>query len=125
MKTKLILLFTVLSLSVSGIIAQDRRQMNPEDMAKRQSETLTERLKLNNEQKEKVYEISLKYSKERSAQMNSDTDRDKRREKMQEAQKKQDEELKAIFTDEQKKEYDKYNKERESQRGQRGGGRRR
>lgn len=123
MKTKVILLFTILALSVSGAFAQGRPRMNPEDMAKNQSETLTERLKLSKDQKQRVYEISLKHSKERSEMMNSDTERDKRRQKMQESQKKQDEEMKALFTDEQKKEFEKYIKERESQRGQRGGGR--
>ncbi|HCO67435.1 MAG TPA: hypothetical protein DIT04_06740 [Dysgonomonas sp.] len=119
MKAKLILLFTVLAFCVNGLNAQNRRPMNPEDMAKRQSETLTDRLKLTDEQKQKVYDVSLKYAKERSEKMNSADDRDKRRQIMQESQQKQDEEITNLLTEDQQKEFEKYRKERESQRGNR------
>lgn len=124
MKTKLVVLLAILSLSISGLLAQKRQPVNPEEMAKRHSEMLIEKLKLNETQKEKVYDISLKYSKERDAQMNSDMDREKRREVSQKLQEKQDEELGAIFTPDQKKEYEKFRKEMQEKRGNRDGNRR-
>lgn len=111
MKTKLMMLFAVLFLTSTGLTAQNRQQATPEERAKRQVETLTKELTLNEEQQKQVYDISLKFSKQRTSQMGSDASREKRREEFQKIQKQQDEEIKAILTEDQKKKYDEHQKE--------------
>ena len=116
MKTKLFLFLAAVLLTIGNLNAQNRQQRSPEERAKNQSERLTEKLKLNDDQKQKVYDIVLKYAKERGTQMSSDMTREQRMEEFQKTQKKESEELKEIFTDEQKKEYDKYLEEMRERR---------
>lgn len=116
MRTKIFTMFAIISFMVCGLSAQNRQQSTPEERATRQTKTLTEKLKLSDEQKDKVYEITLKYAKQRSSQSDSETSREKRMEAFQKLQKEQDKELKAIFTDDQKKGYDKHQKETQNQR---------
>jgi len=117
MKTRLLVILAMISFTICGLSAQNRQQSTPEERATRQTKTLTDRLKLNEEQKGKVYEIVLKYAKQRNSQADSEMSREKRMEMFQKQQKEQDEELNAVFTDEQKKEYEKYRKESQERRG--------
>ena len=116
MKTKLFIILTTLLFVVNGLTAQNRQQVSPEERANRQTEALTKRLDLNEEQKQKVYDIVLKYSKQRSSQRDSDMSREKRMEEFQKIQQQEAEEIKAVLTEEQQKEYDKYQKESRDRR---------
>jgi len=89
------------------------RQFNPEDMAKRQTEQMTEDLNLNEQQVEKVSALNKKYAeKMRDAFQNTDGNREQMREKMQTQRTEKEAELKEILTDEQFKKYQEIEKER-------------
>lgn len=105
---KLVLLLVVMMITTTGLLAQQRQRATPEERAKKQTEALVKELGLTDEQKEKVYDINLKYAQpnEELAKM----DREKRREAFQKIQKEKDDAIKAVLTDEQKKKYDEYQK---------------
>lgn len=108
MKKGLLILFVSLFV-IGGLSAQQRQRSTPEERAKRQTETLVERLSLTKEQKEKVYDIYLK-SAQAAAKLDN-SDREKMREAMQKSQKERDTEIKAILTEDQQKKYDEVQKE--------------
>lgn len=60
---KKIVLFLIVALFTTTGFAQQRQRATPEERAKRQTENLAEILSLTKEQKDKVYEINLKYAK--------------------------------------------------------------
>lgn len=108
---KLVLLLMVALFATSGVFAQQRQRERPnsEDMAKRQTETLTKELSLTDAQKEKVYSIVLKFAKSQPQRQQGDnTDREKRREEFQKIQKQRNDSIKTILTDDQKKKFDKH-----------------
>lgn len=120
---KKLVLFLMISLfAVSGISAQQRQQRQrptAEDMAKRQTETLTKELSLTDAQKEKVYKINLKYAQPRE-QQNTNVDREKRREEFQKLFKERTDSIKTVLTDEQKVKFDKHLKDMQNRpRGER------
>lgn len=103
------------------------QRMNPEDMAKRQTAELKEKLGLDKAQEKKVYDLNLESGK-KMAKMRDDMqggggDRDSMREKFTKMREEQNVEMKKILTADQYKKYEKYLEERRAQRGQRGGNR--
>jgi protein CpxP len=125
-KTGLVLLallaFTVVT------VAQNRGSGNfdPKEMAKRQTEQLTEELDLNKDQQKKVLELNEKYSEKMSAMFqdmrSGGGDREAMREKMGKMREEQNKEMKKLLTEDQYKKYEKYLEERRSRRGQGGPG---
>lgn len=119
-------------MSVSVAFAQQgqrRGNMDPKEMAQRTVDRLTERLKLNDEQKERVYKIQLAQSEEMQKAFSAGSggqDREGIRARMTEMREKTDKQIMDILTDDQKAEYKKMQEER-ANRGrmqQRGGERR-
>lgn len=111
----LIALFTAI-LSVSK--AQPRQQRTPEEMAQRNVEMLEKRLNLTADQKAKVYSTILSQYKTmdslRTAGRNSDADRQEMFSKMRAMQEENDKKISALLTDDQKKTYEEWVKERQS-----------
>lgn len=108
---KLLAFAAVLLLAATTTFAQGgRMNASPEERAKMQTERITERLKLDKGQSEKVYALSLDRAKEMQSLLASG-ERD--RTKMQEFQAKFDEKLKPILTPEQWTQYEKYRQEQQ------------
>lgn len=106
--------------------AQDRggqRNFDPEAMAKRQTETLKEKLGLDKDQEKKIHDInldSLKKMAELREEAQGGGGFSAIREDMMAIRKKQDADIKKVLTEDQVEKYDKYLEERKKQRGQRG-----
>lgn len=97
-----------------------RMQGNPEEMAKRQTQRMTQELGLNADQATKVQQIMMARSQEMQAMRGQgDGDRDKIREQMQASRTKYSAQFKEVLTADQ---YTKYS-EMEANRMNRGGGR--
>lgn len=104
MRTKIVLFVSVLLLSISSVSAQRKaNNVSPEDRAKAQTEKLAEKMLLLDDQKEKLYQINLKYIKEGSIDRSSDSS-------------KRDKEIKALLSEQQQKEYDKVKEEIKEER---------
>lgn len=95
-----------------------RGQFNPEDFAARQTEQMSEFIRLSEEQKQKVYDLNLLYSKKtqelrsgRSFRDMSDDERAAFREKMTALQEEKSAEMKKILTEEQLPDYEKFQEE--------------
>ena len=115
-----ILLISLLVIQNSNAQRPGGGQYNPEEMLKRQLETLTEKLSLTDEQVPKVEEILAKYGKQMmEVRQSAGGDRDKMMEAMQKMSREQSIEMKEVLDDEQYMAYLKYQEERRSQRGQR------
>jgi len=125
---KLGLLFLAVFVITAVTQAQNRgpRDFDPKEMAKRQTEELTEVLDLNKDQQKKVLELNTesgeKMSAMRGEMMNGGGDREAMREKMMKIREDQNKEMKKILTEDQYKKYEKYLEERRGQRGQGGPG---
>lgn len=109
---------------------QGRMQMDPEQMAQRQTQRLVEELKLNKDQEAKVLAINKKYIKDHPFDFQkmrdaTDEERAKMREEMRKVQDNRNKEIKAVLTPEQAKLYEQNLKKREEMRknGQGSGGR--
>ena len=117
-----VLLGTAMSMAQPG----GQRNMDPEEMAKRQTEQLKEALGLNKDQEKKVYDLSLDTSKKRAKMFQEMRDSgggfDGMRDKMQALRDDENKKMKAILTDEQWTKYEKYQEERRNRRGQGGPG---
>lgn len=113
-----IVLGTTISMAQQG-----PRNMNPEDMAKRQTDQIKEAVGLNNDQEKKVYDLNLEMSKKMQAmfQENQGGDRQAMREKMMTLREDQNEKMKGILTADQWTKYEKYLEERRSRFGGGGG----
>lgn len=107
---KIVLLLTIALFAISGF-AQQRQRATPEDRAKKQTEAITKELNLSDSQKEKVYEINLKYINSTQNRLSKDSDRQKMREEFEKQQKSKDAEIKALLNEDQQKKYDKWQKE--------------
>lgn len=119
-----VLLGTAMSMAQPG----GQRNIDPETMAKRQTEQLKEALGLNKDQEKKVYDLSLDTSKKRSEMMQEMRDSgggmDGMREKMRTLRDEENKKMKAILTEAQWTKYEKYQEENRNRRGQgRPGGR--
>ncbi len=124
---KAVIVSMVLFFAVTASLAQ-RRNFDPDQMAKRQTEELTEVLDLNEDQQEKVYELNRETGKKMRVlrdEMRGSGSFDGMREKMLEIREKQKEKIKEILDDEQWKKYEKYLEERRQRFQERGQGRRR
>lgn len=99
------------------------RTMDPEQAADRQLATMKEIIKLDKKEEAKVKELFVTEAKERQKQfqnMGGSGNREEMQAKMQEMQKKRDEQLKEILGEER---MEKYTKEMEKRRSERGRGR--
>lgn len=130
MKRISLLLVAVFALSFASL-AQERgqRSFDPEKMAERQTEELTEALGLSEEQQEQVLALNTEVAENmqamRKEMQDEDMDRETMREKMQEIRDEQNAKLKEILTEAQYEKYEEYLEERRENRGQRGSGNRR
>jgi Spy/CpxP family protein refolding chaperone len=122
-----IILLSIMLVSLAGI-AQPRGQRNvdPEEVARRQTDMLKDTLALNGEQEQKVYDLNLETGQKMSALRDEiqGSDVGSIREKMGEIREEQNEKMKEILTEEQWKKYEKYLENMRSRWQQRGGGRR-
>ena len=123
------LLLVVVLLGTTITMAQNRggqRNMDPEDMAKSQTEELKEKLGLDEDQEKKVYDLNLKSANKmvamREEMRGGNGDRDAMREKMMDLREEQNKDMKKILTDDQYKKYEKYVEERRNNMRNRGGG---
>lgn len=98
-----------------------RGQFNPEDFAARQTEQMSEFIRLSEEQKQKVYDLNLLYSKKSqelrsggSFRDMSDGEREAFREKMNALQEEKSLEIKKILNEDQLPDYEKYQEEMRS-----------
>lgn len=105
-----------LIIGISTLLAQPRggqRDINPEEMAKRQTDRLDDVLDLNKDQEEQVYELNLETGKKmRDLRSENRGDFEAMREKMGEIRKVQNKQMKKILTDKQWPEYEKFMEER-------------
>lgn len=81
------------------------KNTTPEERADFQTNRMNEFLNLSDEQTEKVWEINLKYSKERQQIFESEGSRQEKRDRFREFHEHKRNELKSIFSEEQYKEY--------------------
>ncbi len=118
---KLGFLFVAIVLGTTLSMAQPQgpRNMNPEDMAKRQTEQIKEAVGLNSDQEKKVYDLSLEMSKKMRTmfQENQGGDREAMREKMTTLRGEQNKKMKEILTADQWSKYEKYLEDRRSRFG--------
>ncbi len=120
MKTKMITLFlsamviSYISYSQGGQGSQGgRRDFNPEEQAKKNTEAMKERLKLTDDQYKKVEKINLEAAnKMKYTYDNAMGDREAMRSAMMKVNDETNKELKAVLTEEQWKEYELMQKER-------------
>ena len=122
-KTLLALAFVAGSISLTmAQPGQGGQQRSPEERAKQQTERLSERLKLNADQKSKVEAILLAQGKSMDSLRNANGqggDRQQMWEKTRPIREQADQKINAVLTEDQKKEYV---KAREEMRGGRRGG---
>jgi hypothetical protein len=105
-------------------MGQNWQSATPEDMAKRQTDQIKEKCGLDKDQEKKVYDLSLKTSKEMAKMREQQGgDRDAMREKMTKMRDEQNKEMKKILSAEQYKKYEQYLEERRAARQQGGGNR--
>jgi biopolymer transport protein ExbD len=106
--------------------AQNWQSATPEEMAKKQTADIKEKCGIDKDQEKKVYDLSLKSSKEmakmRDQMQGGGGDRDAMREKMTKMRDEQNKEMKKILTADQYTKYEKYLEERRAAR--QGGGNR-
>jgi len=125
MKKLLFTFFLLAGMVTFGFAQQGNgQQMSPEDRAKRQTEQLTTRLKLNDEQQAKVLAIQLdRVKKSMELRQNSSGDREAMRAEMQKLTQDSDAKMNALLTDEQKKAYEEFKAEqRERMQNRQGSG---
>jgi hypothetical protein len=102
---------------VSSFGMAQPRNIDPEEVAKRQTAQLKEELDLNAEQEKKVYEVNLEGMKKMSEmreKMRGGGGMEGMREKMMEQREEQNKKMKEILTGEQWTKYEKYQEERRS-----------
>lgn len=106
---KIFLLIALLAGTISLSQAQQRPQRNPEEMAKRNLEMLDKRLSLTDDQKTKISAILLSQSRTMDSLRNAagaEEDRQAMRSKMQSFQQGNQQKIKEVLTDVQKKSYE-------------------
>lgn len=121
-----IVFMTLMLIALVGMTQPRQRNINPEDMAKRQTEQLKEAVGLNEKQEKQVYELNLQTSKKMRAMRDEMQGGgfEGMREKMNELRTEQNKKMKTILTDAQWKKYEKYQEERRERMNNRQGGRR-
>jgi len=106
---KNLLLIALLAGTISLSQAQQRPQRNPEEMTKRNLEMLDKRLSLTDDQKAKISAVLLSQSKTIDSLRNTagaQGDRQAMRSKMQSLQQENQQKIKEVLTDVQKKSYE-------------------
>jgi hypothetical protein len=123
-KLGILLIAVVLGTTMSIAQPQGGRNMNPEEMAKRQTEQIKEAVGLDKAQEKKVYDLNLESSKQMQAmfQEGQGGGMDGMREKMTKMREEQNKKMKAILTEAQWPKYEKYQEEMRARRGQGGPG---
>ncbi len=115
------------TISMANAQGGGRQMGTPEERAKRSTDMLVERLKLNDEQKAKVSAIYVEQSKAQATAMQEAAgDRDAMRSKMEKMNSETNTKIEAVLTDAQKKDFKAYLEERAKQMQNRpmgGGGR--
>jgi hypothetical protein len=116
-----VILMSLLLGAVVAIGQPGQRNMNPEDMAKRQTEQIKEAVGLNANQEKQVYDLNLETGKKMRAlrEQNQGGGFEGMREKMTELRTEQDKKMKEILSEDQWKKYEKYQEERRAQWGNR------
>lgn len=121
-KVIFLLMFVLVGTTLS--MAQNRggqRQLDPEEMAKKQTQTLKTELALNEDQAEKMEKVLFSSYKEMSElrqEMRQTENRSGMREQMTSLRAKQEKEIKKILSEEQFKKYKKMMEERRERRGE-------
>lgn len=110
---KVLLMIAVAVFTTTMVSSQGRPQMNPQEMAKRQTDAIKERVKLSDDQFKQVFDINLKSSEE-TMKILSGGRRDM--EALTKINNKKDSLIKCTLTPEQIKLYDEYLKERREAR---------
>jgi periplasmic protein CpxP/Spy len=126
MKKISLILMSLMLIAVVSIAQPGQRNLDPEEMAKRQTEQIKEAVGLDAKQEKQVYDLNLETGKKMQTlrEENQGGGFEGMREKMGELRAEQDKKMKEALTAAQWKKYEKYQKERRSQRGQgRPGGR--
>ncbi len=102
----------------------DRGNFDPEEMAQRQVERLTERLNLSKEQQKQVYDLTIENFKnmQKMREEGGSGDFEAMREQMQKVREEQNKKIKAILSDKQWEEYEAFQEEMRARRGQGGFG---
>ena len=98
---------------------------DPEEMAQRQVDRLTEQLDLSKDQQKQVYDLNIENFENMQSmrgQRDGGGDFEAMREQMQKAREEQNNKMKAILTDEQWEKYEAYQEEMRARRGQGGPG---
>lgn len=116
---KIVMVLLVSLFTVSGVFAQQRpkkERLKPEDLAKRQTELLTKELGLTEEQKEKIYEINLKFAQPTEQEKADRAEREKRREEFKKRHQDKTESINALLTDDQKAKFEKHQKDRQNKK---------
>ncbi len=124
MKKTGIVMMSLMLIGVLGFAQPGQRNMNPEDMAKRQTEQIKEAVGLDDKQEKQVYELNLESGKKMRTMRDEmqGGNSDGMREKMTELRTEQDKKMKAILTADQWKKYEKYQEERRARWNDRRGG---
>lgn len=123
------MLMSLMLISLVGLAQPRQRNMNPEEMAKRQTAQIKEAVGLDEKQEKKVYELNLETGKKmralREEMQGGAPAPEGMREKMREIREGQDEKMKEILSENQWKKYEKFQEERRARwRDRRPGGRR-
>lgn len=105
-----LLVFTSLSVAAQ----QEKRELpNPEERAKKMTDRMASELELSEDQKEKILAINLENAKKRQTEMEKEmAERKARMEEM----KAQEEKIKVVLTEEQRKKWEEIKLERREQR---------
>lgn len=117
MKKMGIMLMSLLLVTVLATAQPGQRNVNPEEMAKRQTERIKEAVGLDTKQEKQVYDLNLETGKKMRAlrDENQGSGFEGMREKMQEIRAEQDKKMKEILSEAQWKKYQKYQEERRSE----------
>jgi Spy/CpxP family protein refolding chaperone len=120
MKKMGVILMSLMLIAVVSIAQPGQRNLNPEEMAKRQTEQIKEAVGLDAKQEKQVYDLNLETGKKMRAMRDENPGGgfEGMREKMGELRVEQDKKMKEILTEAQWKKYQKYQEERRAQRGQ-------
>lgn len=114
---KIVILFVFALIFVGNMSAQQKQQskLTPEESAQRQTNILARNLELTDEQKDKVYNIFLKYAKP-IVTWDRETDLAKQKEFLQKRMEEKDAEIKDVLTEEQNELYDVLRKKTEERK---------
>lgn len=117
MKKLGIMLMSLVLVTMVAKAQPGQRNVNPEEMAKRQTEQIKEAVGLDAKQEKQVYELNLETGKKMRElrEQNQGGGFEGMREKMQEIRADQDKKMQEILSEAQWKKYQKYQEERRSQ----------